>query len=143
MKVVALSIALAIFIFLLLSLVLQNQITPPPPPPPQATFAAVSAEATRVAGHATEMAAERHVKATTEAIQTETSQIQTRTAEESARPLASPTARHLQPEGIDSNGVSRSMPQAGIPALNRSSRPWLRSLDGGCRNSGHRLEHRL
>jgi hypothetical protein len=48
MKVVALSIALAIFIFLLLSLVLQNQITPPPPPAPQATFAAMSAEATRV-----------------------------------------------------------------------------------------------
>ena len=68
MKVVALSIALAIFIFLLLSLVLQNQITPPPPPPPQATFAAVSAEATRVAERATEMAAERHVEATTEAI---------------------------------------------------------------------------
>jgi hypothetical protein len=136
MKVVALSIALAIFIFLLLSLVLQNQITPPPPPPPQATFAAVSAEATRVAGHATEMAAERHVKATTEAIQTETSQIQTRTAEESARPLASATAKHLQPKYIDSNGVSRSMPQAGISALNRSSRPWLRSLNGGIRNSG-------
>jgi hypothetical protein len=93
-------------------------------------------DATRVVERATEMAAERHVKATTEAIQTETSQIQTRTAEESARPLASPTARHLQPEGIDSNGVSRSMPQAGISALNRSSRPWLRSLNGGIRNSG-------
>jgi len=97
MKVVALTIATEIFIFLLLSLVLQNQITPPPSPPSQATFAAVSNQATHVAEHATQTAAEQHVMATTDSIQTETSQIQTRTAGESERPLASPAARPTPP----------------------------------------------
>jgi hypothetical protein len=91
MKITPLGITTAIFIFLLLIVVLQNRIAPPPPPPLQATFVAVSIEATRVAERATHTAAERHVMATTEAIQTETSQIQTRIAEEAATPRATPT----------------------------------------------------
>jgi hypothetical protein len=91
MKVTVLGVITAIFIFLLLIVVLQNQIAPPPPPPPQATFAAVRAEATRVAEHATHTAAERNVLATIEAIQTETSQIQTRSAGEAGGATTPPT----------------------------------------------------
>jgi hypothetical protein len=91
MKVVVLGIMTAIFIFLLLIVLLQNRIPPPPPPPLQATFAVVSAEATRVAEHATQTAAEQSVMTTTEAIQTATGQIQTRIAGEAGRATASPT----------------------------------------------------
>jgi hypothetical protein len=65
MKVVVLGIMTAIFTFLLLVVLLQNQVAPPPPPPQEATFAAVSAEATLVAEHARQTAAVPKLVATT------------------------------------------------------------------------------
>jgi len=90
MKVTLLGIMTAAFVFLLLIVLLQNQIAPPSPSPPQATFAAVSAEATRAADQATQTATERTLLATTQAIQTETSKLQTRAAAEAPSPMASP-----------------------------------------------------
>ena len=113
MKGVVLGITTAIFVFLLLVVLLQNQVAPPPPPPPEATFAAVSAEATRVAEHATQMAAERVVLATTEAIQTETSQIQTRSAGEAESALASPAEREPLPAQERGTRPPSGTPRAG------------------------------
>jgi hypothetical protein len=112
MKITVLGIATATFVFLLLIVLLQNRVTPPPLPPAQATFAAVSAEATRAAEHATQTTAERAVMATTEAIQTATSQIQTRSAGgETGGATASPT--HQEP-GTPTR-TSRPAQQQGEP----------------------------
>ena len=90
MNVTLVGITTATFVFLLLIVLLQNQIMPPPPPPVQATLAAVSAEATRVADQATHTATDRHMRATTQAIQREMRLLQTRTAGGNGSPIASP-----------------------------------------------------
>jgi hypothetical protein len=113
MKGVVLGIMTAIFVFLLLVVLLQNRVSPPPPLPQQATLAAVSTEATRVAEQATQTAAERTVMATTEAIQTETSQIQTRSAGEADSAPASPTGQEPIPAQERGNPTPSGTPLAG------------------------------